>query len=683
MATILCVDDDAAVLRTFKATLERDDHRVIAVNNAPAALKVIERGDVDLVISDFQMPDMTGLAFVTQLREEGVHLPVIMVTGHGTIEHAVSAMKAGATDYLTKPIERDELRIAVDQALELARLRRENETLRAEVRQLRGERSIVGDSEPLKRLLELVRTVAPTRSTLLVQGESGTGKELIARALHQWSSRSDGPFISVNCAALPESLIESSLFGHEKGAFTGATRMVKGAFERADGGTLLLDEVTEMRGDLQAKLLRVIQEQEFERVGGGTTIRVDVRIVATTNRDLKQAVRDGDFREDLYYRLAVVPVTVPPLRERKEDIPALAQRFARRTAAAVGKTIEGLTPGAIDRLTAYDWPGNIRELSHAVERAVILSEGRRIGAMDFELGGRRLSGEPDRPEAEGLVVLDSFDVKEAERVLIERALEDDADFVVYKSPTCGCCNGWIDHLREAGYTVEAVDLAAYQDLRTGQDGGAGQVPATSSSCHTATIEGYVIEGHVPAEAIERLLRERPDIRGSPSPACPSARPAWRARTPSRTTSSPSPRTAAAPCSSASTRLSPAATPGRPTPSAPSTTIASHDTARSTRPGRCSGATAVARHRPQVQVAQERGGEEGHVVAKSTIPVSEPARNASSVGVAIPMATSATQYTGPSPAAPWLSGSGLRAVPVPPRPSTSTDRAIPGGTRPPP
>ena len=428
MATILCVDDEPAVLTTFRASLEQADHRVIGVNNGPAALKVLRRGGVDLVISDFRMPDMSGLQFMTRLREEGVDVPVIMVTGHGSIEHAVEAMKAGATDYITKPVRGRQLQIAVEQALELSRLRRENQTLKDEVRQLRGERSIVGDSEPLKRVLELVRTVAPTRSTVLVQGESGTGKELVARAIHNWSDRSDGPFVSVNCAALPETLMESSLFGHEKGAFTGADRRVQGAFERADGGTLLLDEVTEMRPELQAKLLRVVQEQEFERVGGTSSIRVDVRIVATTNRDLKRAVGEGQFREDLYYRLAVVPMTVPPLRERKDDIPALAQRFLQRSAKQIGRSMQGLSPEAVDRLMQHDWPGNVRELSHAVERAVLLSPGPVIQPESLDLG--RLGREPVEGEesagrpADGRVVLDTLNLKEVEEVLIQEALEE-------------------------------------------------------------------------------------------------------------------------------------------------------------------------------------------------------------------------------------------------------------------
>lgn len=425
MATILCVDDDPGVLRTFQKTMERSGHRAVVVNNGEAALKVVERGGVDLVVSDYQMPGLSGIELVEAVRASGHDIPFIMVTGHGSIEHAVNAMKAGAHDYLLKPTEPRELEIAVDQALEFVRLKRENESLKAEVRQLRGERNIIGDSEPLKRVIELVRTVAPTRSTVLIQGESGTGKELVARAVHDWSERQERPFVSVNCAALPGTLIESSLFGHEKGAFTGATRMVKGAFERADGGTLLLDEVTEMRLDLQSKLLRVIQEQEFERVGGGSPIRVDVRILATTNRDLKEAIGRGEFRDDLYYRLAVVPVTIPPLRDRPTDIPVLAHHFARRTAESAGKTITGISGPAMDRLLDYPWPGNVRELSHAMERAVILSRGPVIQPSDLELGAELTLGAEDVPGGSaGKVVLDSLDVREAESVLIERALEE-------------------------------------------------------------------------------------------------------------------------------------------------------------------------------------------------------------------------------------------------------------------
>ena len=432
MATILCVDDEPGALQVFRAALERKGHRVVAVTNAEAALNVIGRGGVDLVISDFQMPGMSGVELVERLRADGVSLPVIMVTGHGSIEHAVTAMKAGAVDYITKPLRTQQLQLSVDQALEYDRLRRENAHLREEVRHLRGSRAIIGESDALKRVMDVVRAVAPTRSTVLVQGESGTGKELIARAVHDLSDRADEAFVSINCAALPETLIESTLFGHEKGAFTGAERRVPGTFERAHHGTLLLDEISEMRLDLQARLLRVLQEQEFERVGGTEPVKVDVRVVATTNRDLRAAVDAGEFREDLYFRLAVVPIHLPPLRQRPEDIPVLAQRFARVAGEESGKTITGLTPETLDLLRAYPWPGNVRELEHAVERAVILSSGTLLQPEAFHglaADGRapaaaaaQAGGMPG-PAGDGVLTLTSLDIREAEAKLIERALE--------------------------------------------------------------------------------------------------------------------------------------------------------------------------------------------------------------------------------------------------------------------
>jgi DNA-binding NtrC family response regulator len=369
-----------------------------------------------------------------------------MLTGYGSIEHAVAAIKAGAIDYITKPVRPEQLELAVNQALEVVRLRRENERLRKEVMEYRNERQIIGDSASIRRVLQTVATAAPTRATVLLEGESGTGKELFARAIHAQSERRDGPFIKLNCAALPEGLIESALFGHEKGAFTGAIKRVEGAFERAHGGTLLLDEISEMRLDLQAKLLRVLQEQEFERVGGSSAIKVDVRIIATTNRDLAAYSAAGHFRQDLYYRLGVIPVRLPPLRERKEDIPLLAYRFASHYGQEIGKEITGISPGAIALLQQYDWPGNVRELQHAVERAVILTpesllpvhafDGQRFGLSGAWSGPTpaRITGEfmavPESGNGtatlavpEGAVILTSLNVNEAEAKLIERALE--------------------------------------------------------------------------------------------------------------------------------------------------------------------------------------------------------------------------------------------------------------------
>jgi DNA-binding NtrC family response regulator len=445
MATILYVDDDPTIGLLLEDTLQRAGHTAIGARSVPQALQALSHGGIELIISDFKMPGVTGLEFLGLLQEEGYDIPLIMVTGYASIEHAVHAIKAGAADYITKPVRPEQLEHAVAKALHLARLRRENDALRHEVMALRNERQIIGESPVMHRLLQTVATAAPTRATVLLQGESGTGKELIARAIHDQSDRSDQPFIMLNCAALPEGLVESALFGHEKGAFTGAIKRVAGAFERAHRGTLLLDEISEMRLDLQAKLLRVLQEQEFERVGGTSPIKVDVRIIATTNRDLATEAEAGRFRRDLYFRLSVIPIQIPALRERPEDIPALAYRFAMHTAQETGKPLTSIAPEAVAMLQRHDWPGNVRELQHAVERAVILStgpvlllahfEGQRFGLAQA-LGG---SGAPARDgpmaaagrdgpngsaeSATGRIELTSLDLAEAEARLIARALE--------------------------------------------------------------------------------------------------------------------------------------------------------------------------------------------------------------------------------------------------------------------
>jgi DNA-binding NtrC family response regulator len=439
MATILCVDDEASSVLILEDALQRAGHKTVGVHNVQAAINVIARGGVDLIVSDYRMPGTTGLEFLAMLDGEGYDVPLIMVTGYGSIEHAVASIKAGAVDYITKPVRAQQLELAVDQALEFVRLRRENAQLREEVTQLRSTREIIGESAALQRILDTISVVAPTKATILLMGESGTGKELLSRTIHSLSDRRDGPFISINCAALPESLVESTLFGHEKGAFTGAVKQVKGAFERAHRGTLLLDEISEMRLDLQAKLLRVLQEQEFERVGGTSPIQVDVRIIATTNRDLEQHVRDGQFREDLFYRLSVVPVLVPPLRERLDDIPVLVQHFAKRTAREIGKTIMGIAPETLAVLQAYAWPGNVRELAHAVERAVILTQDEVLRPDAFDAkrfglapgaGGPVATGaaapsgsEKERGGDSAPVFVDTLNLSDVEEILIARALE--------------------------------------------------------------------------------------------------------------------------------------------------------------------------------------------------------------------------------------------------------------------
>ena len=434
MVNILYVDDEPAVGLILQDALEGLGHHAIGAKSVAEALAVLEKTEIHLIISDYRMPGMSGLEFLELLRENGRDTPLIMLTGHATIEHAVAAIKAGAADYITKPIQAAQLEHAVSHALEVTRLKRENQALRQEVMAMRAEREIVAKSPVMRQVLQTVTMAAPTRATVLLQGESGTGKELFARAIHDQSDRRDGAFVKLNCAAMPEGLVESALFGHEKGAFTGAIKQVEGAFERAHGGTLLLDEITEMRLDLQSKLLRVLQEQEFERVGGSDTISVDVRIIATSNRDIEQAVERGEFRQDLYYRLSVLPIRVPPLRERPDDIPILAQHFAQRSAADLGREMTAIAPDAMALLQRYEWPGNVRELQHAVERAVILTAGSVLPASSFEsiraavTGGRRnsLSGMlafgPSDSVSEGVVLLQTLNIDEAEAALIERAL---------------------------------------------------------------------------------------------------------------------------------------------------------------------------------------------------------------------------------------------------------------------
>jgi DNA-binding NtrC family response regulator len=438
MANILCVDDESSIGQILEDTLSRAGHRAFGARHVAEAMQVLSRESIDLIISDYRMPGLTGLEFLGLLQSEGFDVPLIMLTGYGSIEHAVAAIKAGAIDYITKPVRTQQLELAVDQALEFVRLRRENESLRREINAYRHQRQIIGDSAPMRAVLQAITMVAPTRATVLVQGESGTGKELIASAIHDLSDRRERPLIKLNCAALPDGLIESALFGHERGAFTGAVKRVEGAFERAHGGTLLLDEVSEMKLELQSKLLRVLQEQEFERVGGTTPMRVDVRVIATTNRDLAADAAAGTFRQDLFYRLAVVPILVPPLRERPGDIPVLALRFAVRAAAEHGKQIQGIAPDALTQLQAYPWPGNVRELQHAVERAVILSHEPELQAKHFE-AQRDGSVSPLARLARAItpsggtattasgattgVLLHSLNVDDAERALIARALE--------------------------------------------------------------------------------------------------------------------------------------------------------------------------------------------------------------------------------------------------------------------
>jgi DNA-binding NtrC family response regulator len=380
---ILVVDDEPGLRESFHLILD-DDYEVIDVPDGPAALQVVRSSQVDLVLLDIRLPGMDGIEVLERIKaiDEGVE--VVLVTAVRTVRTAVAAMKLGAFDYLTKPFEEDELLSLARRALDRRSLQREVVYLRSELER-RHDAEVVGQHADMQRLYRLVTQVARTTTTVLITGESGTGKELIARAIHRQGPRRDKPFVAVNPAAIAETLIESELFGHEKGAFTGAFQRKLGKFELAQGGTLFLDEIATLRPELQAKLLRVLQEREIERVGGAQAIKIDVRIISATNADVPAAVAAGSFREDLYYRLNVVHLTVPPLRERIGDIPLLVAHFVRRYNHEFGKRIQGLSPEALEALCAYRWPGNVRELQNVVERSIVLVDGPLVGVDDLPL----------------------------------------------------------------------------------------------------------------------------------------------------------------------------------------------------------------------------------------------------------------------------------------------------------
>ena len=380
---MLVADDEIGVRESVGRALQREGFRVVPAEDGQAALDALRRGGVDLLVADLRMPGLGGLELLRAAKLLAPEVEVIVLSGHGTVEEAVEAMKEGAYDFLTKPFGRAQLVRAIRQALEHRALVLENRNLQRRLDELVGAGEIISESPAIRQVLALVKQVAPSSATVLIQGESGTGKELVARALHEGSPRRGRPFIRVNCAALPETLLESELFGYERGAFTGAGARKEGRFELADGGTLLLDEVGDLSAATQAKLLRVLQEGEFERLGGTKTLKVDVRIVAATNQDLTLLVKERRFREDLYYRLNVITIDIPPLRERAEDAPLLAQHFLRVHAAKNRRELSGFTEAALARLRAYPWPGNVRELEHAVERAVILARGGLIDLADL------------------------------------------------------------------------------------------------------------------------------------------------------------------------------------------------------------------------------------------------------------------------------------------------------------
>jgi DNA-binding NtrC family response regulator len=382
---ILVVDDEAAQRELVCGYLKKQDYEVAAASSGERALELFRQEPVELILTDQRMPNFSGLDLVKAARAVNPETHVIVMTAYGNIETAVEAMKAGAADYLTKPLNLEELRHKIERIRERCRLYAENRELRAALESRHRIEGIIGDSGQMLEVISLARRVAPSEATVLIRGESGTGKELIAKAIHYASPRAARPLVRVNCAALPENLLESELFGHEKGAFTGAIATRKGRFELADGGTLFLDEIGDLPLHLQAKLLRVLQEREFERVGSSHSLKVNVRLLSATHRDLETLMKSGQFREDLYYRLNVVTILLPPLRERRQDLPALMDHFLGLFAQKNGKTIRGFTRQARDALLRYDYPGNVRELENLIERAVVLTRNDLINRGDLPL----------------------------------------------------------------------------------------------------------------------------------------------------------------------------------------------------------------------------------------------------------------------------------------------------------
>ncbi len=430
--TILVVDDDHAHRTMLKTLLSGWGYSVAAAGDGDEAVAQVHERPFDLILMDIRMAKVSGLAALAEIKAFNPAIPVVIMTAYASVETAKEALKKGAYDYLTKPLDFDELRLIMERAMEHRHLKEENRRLRESLGIRFDLRSLIGRSRAMTALLETVAQVAPSEATVMITGESGTGKEMIAGAIHYNSLRRDGPFVKINCAAITETLLESELFGHEKGSFTGADRRKEGKFRQAEGGSIFLDEVSEMSLGMQVKLLRVLQERELTRVGGDEVIRVNVRVIAATNRNLLQDIAAGRFREDLYYRLNVVTLQLPPLRERREDIPLLAQHFLDHFTEINRKAIKGFTPQAMDRLLRYDWPGNVRELMNAVERGVVLSRSERLDETDLPLlaadedsSGRMLMplpGEASLGEMEKTTILKTLEAAEGNKSEAARRL---------------------------------------------------------------------------------------------------------------------------------------------------------------------------------------------------------------------------------------------------------------------
>jgi len=420
---ILVVDDEAGILASLQKILEREDYQVTTTDNGEEALDVVRNSRVDLVLADIMMPKMNGIELLRTIKAFSPSVEVVMMTAFGSVENAVECMREGAYDFIPKPLKRAIVVRSVQRALERRDLVRENQVLREAI-SVAGGADIVGQSAAWQRTLDVVSQAAPSAATILLAGESGTGKELLAKHVHRLSERPDGPFVAVNCAALPDTLLESELFGHEKGAFTGAANKREGRFARADGGTILLDEIGETTAAVQVRLLRVLQEGHIERVGGQEVVPVDVRVVAATNRNLEEDVKDGRFREDLFYRLNVIQLTVPPLRERRGDVPLLAQHFLNIYADKNNKQLRGFSEAALKALDGHEWPGNVRELENTVERAVVLCRGDVIGVEDLPepiAGASARNGNVGDRDSVAIPI--GTPLEEVEKILIQETLK--------------------------------------------------------------------------------------------------------------------------------------------------------------------------------------------------------------------------------------------------------------------
>ena len=463
--TILVIDDEKNIRTGLQTALEMDGYEVLLAADGTEGLEIALHTDIDLVITDLRMPGVSGEEVLRRVATETPGIPVIVLTGHGTVESAVEAMRAGAYDFLTKPLNLDRLSLLVKRALQNRELSLQNRELEREIAGKKSFEHIIGKSQAMLKVFDVVRRVAPTRASVLITGESGVGKELIANALHNLSPRKEKPFVKVHCAALAETLLESELFGHEKGSFTGAIARKRGRFELANQGTIFLDEIGEIDQTVQIKILRVLQERKFERVGGEETLEVDVRVVTATNRDLESEIAEGRFREDLYYRLNVVRIHVPPLRERKDDLPLMIASFLGEFARENGKKVDGIDPKARSALYAYDWPGNVRQLRNCIESAVVMTSGPLISLDDLPPSIRSGDEKPSIRIPVGVTMA------EAEREIIMQTLSAQNGNKSKTAETLGIGRKTL-HRKLDEYGLEADRLGEAADTGDGEEGDA-------------------------------------------------------------------------------------------------------------------------------------------------------------------------------------------------------------------